>query len=408
MNVINWELPALISLALISLVVTLMLFRFVQRAHYLDSRPPLFIGGVVFMPLFVAIAVVLGADWTDDEKTASLLALIVGFWGSAAWLTSSRVQGRWVPGLGFGPGLEFRPEVILPGGIALVKGTILTGIGIMMSVQDSFRLPQWNWWGFVLAFFGIILLIPVRGMAKMLYRRQRFLGAPAVWQIPVRWGLLILGLSVMLYGFLAAFMGRVPLIDFRPVTGQAWPAAGLLIVSGLSLLGREVSKRSLPEGVESWGTRLVSHVWLHLSVVAFMYGHVLLFMGRVMRPHPSDNPAGLAIGATLAVLGFLLILVGRPQALRNELRGTIRLMVGMLAAMDPPRRRKTMLGRMRTIASYPLPQRSWHIHRMFEEAGSLDDPESAAAIGKTRSEVMMSLTNKERMAMMEAMDQLVA
>ena len=404
---ITWEAPAVLALALISAVVTLMLFRFVRRDHYLFSRPTLFIGGVVFMPLFVAIAVVLRADWTDAERATALVLLMVGFWAAAAWLASPRTQGRWVPGLEFGPGLNFRPDLILPGGVAFVKGVILTGIGIMLSVQESFRLPEWNWWGFVLAFFGIITLIPIRGVAKMLARRERLLGRPARWQVPVRWGLLVAGLFVLLYGFLAAFMGRTPFTEFRPVDGQAWLAAGLLIASALSLLGREVWKRRLLEGVETKRARFGSNLWLYASVVVFMYGYLVAFMGRIMRPHPADNPAGLAIGVLLFTLGASLVLAARPVALRNELRGMIRVTVGVLAAMPPEARWKMMIDRMRTIAACPIPQRPWHIQEMMGAVADLD-PEAAARIDRTRTEVMMSLTSRERMAMMEAMDQLVA
>ncbi len=404
---IAWELPTVLALALISGVVTLMLFRFVRRDHYLVCRPVPFVGGVVFMPLFVAIAVVLGAEWSDAERASGLVLLMVGFWASAAWLASPRTQGRWVPGLEFGPGLNFRPDLILPGGVMLVKGTILTGIGIMLAVQESFRLPKWNWWGFVLAFFGIITLIPIRGMAKMLARRDRFLGRPAGWQVPVRWGLLVGGLSILLYGFLAAFMGRTPISEFRPVAGQAPLAAALLAAGALSLLAREAWKRRLLEGVETSPARFGSNLWLYTSLVVFMYGYILAFMGRIMRPHLADNPAGLAIGATLFTLGASLILIARPVALHNELRATVRVTVGALAAMPPEARWRMMIERMRTIAAYPIPQRSWHIAAMMSAVAELD-PDTSAEIERTRNEVMVTMTSEERMAMMEAMDQLVA
>lgn len=395
------------ALALISGVVTLMLFRFVRPDHYLVCRPALFIGGVVFMPLFVAIAVVLQADWSDTERARSLVLLMVGFWAAAAWMASPRTQGMWVPGLEFGPGLNFRPDLILPGGVMFVKGVILTGIGIMLAVQETFRLPQWNWWGFILAFFGILTLIPIRGVAKMLARRSRLLGRPPAWQIPVRWGLAVVGLSLLLYGFLAAFMGRTPFTEFRPVAGQAWASAGLLTAAALSLLAREVWKRRLLEGVEPPIARFGSGLWLYISVVVFMYGFLLAFMGRIMHPHPADNGAGLIIGAFLFTLGASLILVFRPVALRNELRGMIRVTVGTLGAMPAEARWKMMIDRMRTIAACPLPQRSWHIQEMTTAVAQLE-PDGAGALDQTRSEVMMSLTSEQRMAMMEAMDHLVA
>ncbi len=94
---IAFELPLFLSLAVISFVVTLMLFPFVERRHYAWARPPRFVGGVLFMPLFLAIAVVLRTDWEPFTRAWALGLLMVGFWASAAWLASERTQGRSVP-----------------------------------------------------------------------------------------------------------------------------------------------------------------------------------------------------------------------------------------------------------------------------------------------------------------------
>lgn len=403
---IQWTLAAVVGLALISAVMTLMLFRFVAPGYYLRCRPPLFIGGVVFMPLFVAIAVALRTEWSAADRAGALVALMAGFWASAAWLASRRTQGVWVPGLRFGPGLEFRPDLILPGGVTFVKGLILTGIGIMLAVQDGFRLPRWNWWGFVMAFFGIITLIPIRGVVKMLARRARFLGRPAPWQIPARWGLVVVGLTVLLYGFLAAFMGRTPIVEFRPVAAKAGWSGALVVVAVGSLLLREFWKKGLQEGIETMARRLASNLWLYASVLVFMYGTILAFMGRFMTPHPDTNPAGLIMGAGLFALGAILVLVARPVALRNELDGMIRIMVGSLAALDRDARHEMMSRRMRTIAGYPARQRAWHVAAMLAALGTLP-PEASATVEETRLEVMTSLSAEERRSMMEAMDALV-
>ncbi|MFQ5523795.1 MAG: hypothetical protein ACE5F5_09490 [Acidimicrobiia bacterium] len=404
---IEFELPLFLALAVISFVVTLMLFPFVEGRHYAAARPPLFVGGVLFMPLFLAIAVVLRTDWEPSTRAWALGVLMAAFWASAVWLASERTQGQFVSGLEFGPGLNFRPDLILPGGVNLVKGLILTGIGIMLSVQESFRLPAWNWWGFFLALFGILTLIPVRGMVKMLARRSRFLGRGARWQVPARWGLLVFGLVVLLYGFLAAFMGRVPFVEFRPVAGEAGLAAALFAVSVLALLGREFWKTRLPEGMESTAIRFLSNLWLYGAILVFMYAAVLTFMGRIMQPHPAENPAGLVLGGVLFALGAVLVLGARPRALRNELLGSIRIMVGTLTTMPDQERWRFMLERMRTIASYPLDQRTWHVAQMMSAVATLD-PNARPVVEKTRAEVMMSLSSEERRRIMECMDRLVA
>jgi hypothetical protein len=406
---VNVEWGAIVGLSLISVVVTLMLFPFAGAASYRQYRPVTFVGGVLFMPLFVAIAVSLQAGWSTTETAFMLAALFVGFWASAVWLVRTPVEGSFVTGLEIGPKLNFRPDLILPGGVMLVKGIIFLGVGMLISFQDSLRLPKWNWWGFVLAFFGIITIIPIRGVAKMLARRARLLGGEPRWQGPVRWGLLVVGLAILLYGFLSAFMGVVPFaVDgLRPRAELIWVAIALIAAGALSLAGRELWKRSILEGTESSSRRFASNLWLFLSIWAYMYGFVVLFMGRYMYPQVSSNAGGVVLGAALFGFGVVLILVTRPIALRRELAGTINVMVGMLAAMNKEVRWKMMMGRLRTMATYPTHQCSWHVGEMFSALENLP-PDKRREVEATRNEVMMSLTSGERRALMAAMDLLSA
>ena len=398
---------ALVALGLISFVVTLMTFPFVERSSYLACRPPRFVAGVVFMPLFVAIGVTLGASWSVGERVGALLFLLAGFWGSAAWLYHPSTQGDYVAGLEFGPELSFRPDLVLPGGVTLVKGLILTGIGMMLALQEAFKLPVWNWWGFVLAFFGIITIIPIRGMSKMLARRSRFLGGRARWQGPVKVGLLVVGLSILLHGFLSAFMGFIPFVEFRPRRELAGFAVGLIVVATIAMALREWWKRGLQEGTESMSARYLSALWLYLSIVVFMYAAVLTFMGKVMTLHPDSNPVGFGLGLLLVAAGATLAVWVRPWTLRRELDGAIRVMVGNMADMGAEARWALMTRRMRTIASYPLVQCAWHLSRMNQAISSLSPPDRAA-IDESRLAVMSSLSSEDRRVIMEAMDRAVA
>ncbi len=394
---------AVLALGLIGAVLTLMLFPFMSRDRYLDARPVTFVAGVLFMPLFVAIAVSLQAGWTRQVTAVVLAALMAGFWASAAWLVRTPLAGRYVSGLTFGPGLQFRPDLILPGGVMFVKGIILSGVGMMIAFQDGFRLPTWNWWGFVLAFFGIITLIPARGMAKMLFRRARFLGRPVPFQGLVRWVLLVIGMAVLLYGFLAAFMGRTPIVEFRPRRGML-PAAAVLAVVALASWGlREWWKSSLPEGRHTAVGRALSNLWLYLSALVFMYGAVLTFMGRWMVPHLERNPWGVALGGGLLLAGAALVVGLRSAALTGELTGTIRVMVGLLADLDPERRRHMMTARLTAMARYPTEVCAWHMRTMAEAIDDLPaDPRRRLL--DDRQDVLLTLPRNERRALMQAMD----
>lgn len=403
----NVEWSAILGIGLISIVITLMLFPFAGRAMYQRYRPATFVGGVLFMPLFISIAVSLQAGWALTETALMLPVLFVGFWGSAVWLIRTPTEGSFVPGLEVGPKFNFRPDLILPGGVMLVKGIILMGVGMLISFQDALRLPKWSWWGFVLAFFGIITIIPIRGVAKMLARRSRFLGNDPRWQGSIRWALLVAGLAILLYGFLSAFMGVVPFAvgGLRPRAALGGVAVALVGVGAISLAVREIWKRSLLEGVETPLQRFNSNLWMFLSVLAYMYGFVVLFMGRFMYPQPGSNLGGVLLGGSLFGFGMILILVTRPIALRRELIGTINIMVGMLAALEDEARRRMTTSRIRTIAAYPTAQCSWHVGAMFSALDRLstDDREQ---VETTRNEVMMSLSSRERQALMVAMDAL--
>jgi len=401
------EWSAILGISLISVVITLMLFPFAGRALYRQYRPATFVGGVLFMPLFISIAVSLQAGWALTDTALMLAVLFIGFWGSAVWLIRTPTEGSFVRGLEVGPKFNFRPDLILPGGVMLVKGIILMGVGMLISFQDVLRLPKWNWWGFVLAFFGIITIIPIRGVAKMLARRSRFLGNEPRWQGSIRWTLLVGGLAILLYGFLSAFMGVVPFASdgLRPRAALAWVAVALVGAAAISLAVREIWKRSLLEGAETPLQRFNSNLWMFLSVLGYMYGFVVLFMGRFMYPQAASNLGGVVLGGSLFGFGVVLILVTRPIALRRELIGTINIMVGMLAALGNEARWEMTMGRIRTIAAYPTTQCSWHVGTMFSALDGLSATDREL-VETTRNEVMMSLSSQERQALMTAMDQL--
>lgn len=403
----NLAVAPYVGLGLISLVVTLMLFPFAGVRDYPAYKRPLFVAGVAFMPLFVYLSAVLGSDLSLHDRSVLLIAGMAGFFASASWLASRHTQGDYVPGLTVAGGkMAFRPDLMLPGGILFVKGVILTGVGFMLMVQPAWRLPSWNWWGFALAFAGIITLIPGRGVYKMLRRRARFLGAPARYDL-AKSGLLIVGLGLLLYGFLSVFMGRTPLADFRPHARLA-PEAGLLIGSGaLVMLGREALKRRLPEGVESFGALLGKQLLLYAATAGFVYGFVTLFMGAWVRPHPGDNPWGFWMGASFIGAGAAAILVLRPFALRNELAGTVRVMVGTLADAAEADRAELMGRRMRVIADYPLPQRARHVALMNAGVARLD-PGRRQLIDAARVASLAALEPDARRRLMEAMDVVMA
>ncbi|MFQ5870572.1 MAG: hypothetical protein ACE5IB_00215 [Candidatus Geothermarchaeales archaeon] len=403
------DMSPFIGVALISAVMSIMLYPAAGTSEYYRYRTVLFIGGVIFMPLFVVISVILRSPANLLDKAWLLAAAMVGFWASAAWLASSRTQGRHVSGLEIRPGLPFRPDLILPGGVNYVKGVIMTGVGMMIMFQESFTLPKWNWWGFVLAFWGIIAIIPLRGMYKMFFgRRRRFIGdlrGGGFLHGLAKGNLLFFGLLILLYGFLSAFMGVVPFVGLLPKGGM-WAQALVIIAASYVVIVvlREGYKQRLREGAETVAQSLAKLLVLYLGTLLLLYGFITLFMGRWMVIHPVTNPTGLALGLGLFSSGLVLIIPMRHRALRNELDATLRVMVGVIADLSEGMRKPLMQKRIATLGVMEHRQRTAHVGHMLQGLEDLPE-EKRMVMRKAMMELMADLPEEQRRGLMKSMDE---
>jgi hypothetical protein len=429
-----------IGIGLISAVLSIMLYPKAGVETYFAYKRPLFIAGVVFMPLFIVLAALLRAPFGTpgypfglDWKAGLIVVIFVGFWLSASILSSKWTEGVYVPGMEVRPMTPFRPDLILPGGVNLVKGTVLTGVGTMLMIHDRLMVPIWNWWGFEFAFWGIILLIPVRGIVKMtLGKRPRMLGEKSAFGARSFWGretLLYIGLLVLLYGFVNAFKGYVPFTAvgvFPRYNGFENGAAGwlglfLAVLSFIILVPiRGWYKTTLREGMETMGQLVVKQAILYVGTLLLILGFIHLFNLPVDATNPSvhpnvqfagvyplDNPIGFTAGLILFILGALLILVFRPIALRNEFRATLQTMVGVVAVLPDDRRREVMRRRLETLANMPDDQRDVHFKEMVVGLNSLSD-EMKQRMLRTNLEILSQLSEEKRMRCMRSMDKAMA
>lgn len=382
-------LAAVIGIGLISAVLSLMLYPMGGAKNYFRYKQPLFVAGVVFMPLFAFVAAVLQSSLSDEVKAWLLLVGMLFFWASALILAVPATHGP------FTPGLKFRPDFILPGGVMLVKGIVLTGIGLMLTFQDPFKLPQWNWWGFVLAFWGIILIIPVRGMLKMYFRMHRLVGLPpgedARWSA-LREGTLIIGLLILLYGFLNAFMGTAPFTTLTPKNGRSIP---LLALSFALIAVRGFYKRSIPEGAESRRQTVLKQILLYLAILSLLYGYVISFMQRWMSMHPTTNPRGFVLGLLFILLGFILFVPGRTIALEHEWDATVRNAMGMLSTLSTDKRWNMMRRRMQTLLLMPEDQRQDHLRAMAQGLSDMTEDQRQTVM-ETMVTLLMALDDASR------------
>ncbi len=403
----NLDIAAFLGIAFIAGAVSLMLYPLAGLRSYYEYKDPRFIGGVTFMPLFIYLSVIFQSSVAWDVRTALTIVGFAGFWISGAWLASRFVQGSHVEGLEIRPTIAFRPDVILPGGVLLVKGIVLTGVGLMLMFQPTLAFPRWNWWGFVLAFWGIITIIPLRGLYKLVVgRRRRLLGIGGtshafIW---AKESLLFVGLLLLLYGFINAFMGTVPFFTLRPQSQTFWGGLTLFLVSYSILVPlRGYFKILVPEGTETYGFLVMKALILYLGILSLMYSLIAWFMGAFLIPQLFSNPVGSALGIGLFLLGGILIVILRPMALDNEFRATVRIMVGILADASEDLREKMMERRLQFLARCPEDQRDRQVAIMLQGVRLLPE-EKRSRVLASQLKLVASMSEESRGRIMRAMD----
>ncbi|MFQ5800914.1 MAG: hypothetical protein ACE5HH_04250, partial [Candidatus Hydrothermarchaeales archaeon] len=346
----------------------------------------------------------------------------LGFWLSGAWLVSRQTQGKYFPGLEIKPLMPFRPDFILPGGVTFVKGVIMMGVGLMIMIHEDLGMPKWNWWGFVLAFWGIITLIPLRGMYKMIKgRRLRMLGLGGKGFKAELYKDLILfvGLNILLYGFVNAFFGTAPFMElgvkpeynaFSSNTFTALFGSLMFLLSFITLvLIRGRHKITLDEGAETLKEMFVKQGLLYLGTFFLLISYIhILYLPPIRSKgflwlYPSSNPYGFAVGLALFLAGSILILLLRTVALRNEFEATIQTMVGVICDLPDEARRWCLARRVDDLLSMPENQRNRHVSLMLSGLNLLPE-EMKKTMVRTQMDVLSGLDAEERKRMMKSMD----
>ncbi|MBI4260529.1 MAG: hypothetical protein HY658_08180, partial [Actinobacteria bacterium] len=271
-----------------------------------------------------------------------------------------------------------------------------------LALQPEYGLPTWNWWGFVLAFWGIITIIPLRGMLKMLMRRGRLLGEPwatSWWAVALRENVLFVGILILLYGFLNAFMGQLP---FTTLVVKNWD--GGIIVAGAWLVLvplRGWFKTTIREGDERWWQTIAKQLLLYAGFGAIIYGYIVSFMGRFLQFHPDTNEAGFVIGTVLIAAGFVLAVPVRAAALRNEWRATVRIVTGRTCDLEEDRRREFISRRVAVLSGQPEEQRRGQMRRLLDGLVRVDE-ERRLRFLQTMVGVLADLPTADREALMRS------
>ena len=203
---------------------------------------------------------------------------------------------------------KMRPDLVVPDGVALVMGTVFTGLGVRELTLKSFTLPTWNWWGFLIAVVGMLILIPVRGMLKMKIRMGgEMRGAKGVI---VKEGLLIVGISVLAYGFHNVFNGLTPFT--YPII---WNGGAIAILAAfIKILARGYYKLGINPKKETKGQMFKKDVMYFLALLLFFWGYMSILTGEYRK---ILTVSGFLVGLAILALGFWLLTAVRERIREN-------------------------------------------------------------------------------------------
>ena len=210
-------------------------------------------------------------------------------------------------------GKKMRPDLVIPDGVALVMGTVFVGLGVRELTLKSFTLPTWNWWGFLIAILGMLILIPVRGMFKMKSRKARMVEGKmkGLGEIIVKELLLVIGILVLAYGFHNVFNGLTPFT--YPLVWNLG-AAAIAVAFLILIFIRGIYKLGIDSKTETKKQMFTKDLIYFVSLLIFFWGMMTVLSGEYKRILTVE---GFIVGLTIAILGFLLLTFVREHIRMN-------------------------------------------------------------------------------------------
>jgi hypothetical protein len=409
-------------------VTTIMLWPVGRRLGrpYLSYRRPLFILGVLSMaglPILGFALQLLPPTRPDApylSRTWMLLAVV-------ADLTLFSIIAATRSAIGRPIRMFFRPDLLFGDGRLLATGIIALGLsmrflfGGLPPDAPYIPTPRGSWWGLFFAIvFGVIQIIPLRGMFKMRQRLARMLGNQRSGWIAVilREGWLILATLAIYYGFHNAFHGSVPV--FQPSLSGLEPdrfaSSGLpglisLVLAALFIvfvrggykkaIGDPFIKETLRQSIIKQALFLVGFVWLTYSFASIM-------TGRPFGSAPNTQASPALIGWALFIWSGLLLGPIRIWAQRNQRLAIAQQMVTVLLPAQPLERRKeVMLKVMHALAACPVNQRAALMRAMQEALNDAPD-DVRQAMTQLRMECLTELPADKRRVLLTTMDTLMS
>lgn len=210
-----------------------------------------------------------------------------------------------------------------------------------------------------------------------------------VW---VRETFLYLALLFVVYAFFNMFRGLVPFTwaPGDPVgtgTSPDWSGLGWLAAAFVLLVPvRGWWKTRLPEP-PTLRQELAKQLLMWVGFLALIYGFLLVFAGQVGTVDWLGGYYNFWWGLWVSLLGFLMVVPLRTITLREEFRGTVKIMTAALGDL-PDQQRHQMLGRrLTTVAALPERERTIHLGLILS-AAQAQPPDRQQALQQTRHAVL--------------------
>ena len=391
---------------LILVIIVVMIWPSAGTRRYLAYKTPLFIASIVLELWILLAGAALHIPSTVVDKVIWFQVFLVTF-----FLLTAIISLPWMVGE-YRKGLFFRPALIFGNGAYLARGEIFVALGLKLLTTDEIAQPIWNWWGLTWAVVAMVIMVPFRGVVKMRMRRARMLaldnwmGPGLRWGLWVKEGFLFVALLLLVYGFANAYMGIVP---FTWVPGDPMGKGGSPEWWGLALLAaafvilvplRGWYKTRLPEP-PTMVQELAKQTILWIGFMPLIYGFFLLFMGK-WQPFYGFDYYNFWWGVWVSVLGFLMLIPLRAITLRDEFRGTLRIMIPRMADLTEEERRLMMGRRLEVVAAMPERPRKENMKLMMRIIHNMPE-EPRQRIVKTRTELVADAPRQQRATLMGTM-----
>lgn len=384
--------PLAIPTALLVVLVVSLLWPSGGRRGYFSYRTPIVVVAMVAELWIIVLGLALqlpAGRMTSDEW---FQVAQVAFFALTAINALPGITGAYRAGAGL------RPDLIFGGGAYLVRGEIFVALGMELILSpEKVAHPAWNWWAVVAEVAALLITVAYRGVLKMQMRRARFLGAEGWLGAGLRAGtwlreiFLYLALLFVVYAFFNMYTGLVP-FTWAPGdptgagghpdwTGLVWLAAAFLLLVPV----RGVLKTRLPEP-PTRAQELAKQALLWLSYLPLIYGFLLIFGGTAQRIHCCGY-YNFGWGLWVSLLGIVMLIPLRTITLREEFRGTVKIMAASIAD-SPDGQRQELLGRrLATVAALGDRERTIHLGLMMA-AIAAQPPDRQQAMHDTRQRVL--------------------